>query len=308
MYYSMLKKKIDKHNKYTTIVFTVIVTLIVVSISWKLNVLQPKSDRLISQKNVSTKHELNFSNFTVIVPDNYVLVESPEYPPEVYGKVEVSLLSYVERDGNMIINDDGCTRVEGVETSILQRNEPFDTGYSKWYPTLSIETWNNNRLRYADRETEKEIQKRLQNLLNLSKLSPLDLYSQTNASFKSNMEVPIYNPMAGHLYCSGIYSLPSFIEKQNLPPDSNWNEVYFGEVFEGNGDTFGVPVKVVLARRGETWLIVKEQQTYPGNYKSNCPFGNLSSNEFDCANAEWSKLRNPASYRAWVQQVLSWVQ
>lgn len=279
-----------------TIGFLILLTLIIIAGGKVLkSTFEPYKS--VDQNKILNNNELKFNHFTVTIPNDYILSKSPDYAPEIYGKVVTSSLS----------DESGCVRVGNIQSVILQRNLTINTGYSTWHPVLELQSWNNEEIKYLDVDTKNILQKQVAELSNLSKLSETDISKISLKSFQSSMVVPLFNPWEGYLACAGIYSLPSFIEKQELPPQSNWNEAYYGEVYEGNGDTFGIPVKVVIARNGSDWLLIKEQQRYPNGFKSACPFGDLSAKEFNCANAEWSKLRNPLNYRAWVQQVLSWV-
>ena len=293
----MLKKRAELlHRNY--LVFGLITILALVTLAgWLLFRSSYQWDKATHSNSIQTSHELLFNNFRVTVPVDYASPESSDYPPNIYGKVTTSSFS----------DESGCVRVQNVQSTILQRNITIDTGYSTWHPVLELYSWSNKNIMYIDAEVKSIIQKRLAELTNLSNLSSLDINEMSQNSFQSDGAVPLFNPWQGYITCAGIYSLPSFIEKQELPSRSNLNEVYYGEVYEGNGDTFGAPVKVMIARKDDNWLVVKEEQTYPKDFKSSCSFGELSLKEFNCAKTEWSKLRNPLNYRAWVQQVMSWV-
>jgi len=277
-------------QKYTHLaIFIAILSLVVIWMLYKHSSLP---------KRVNNDIRLPFKQFTLIIPADYVLFESPDYSPDIYAKVKNSSLA----------DESGCVRVENIQTAILQKNTPVDIGSATWYPVLEIQSWSNKDLKYLDEETKIALNQRLSFLAELSNHNTFDLAKRTTDSFQTDRFVPAFHPWEGYLSCAGIYSLPSFIERQAVPPQSNWNEIYYGEVYEGNGDTFGPPLRVVIARQNDAWILVKEQQAYPPGYKSTCPIGNLSLDEYNCAKAEWGKTRNPAIYRTWVQQVLAWVQ
>lgn len=293
----VIKKKVGLPHKKYLIFGLLTILVLLVFFGWHLLTSAYQLDKAGQQNNTKSNLELKFSKFSLTVPANYILTESPDYTPDMYGRVATSSLS----------DESGCVRVANIQSVILKRNIAVDTGYSTWYPILEIQAWNIEDIKYYDVDTQNILQKRLTELANLSKLSPLDISKMSLNSFQANKVAPLFNPWEGYLACAGIYSLPSFIEKQELSPQSSWDEAYYGEVYEGNGDTFGVPIKVMIARKSNNWLLVKEQQAYPNGFKSSCPFGDLSVKEFNCANVEWSKLRNPSDYRPWVQQVLSWI-
>lgn len=293
----MLKKKTRKSLSNYLIVGLACVAVGVFVFDWYLFDRTSSANKINSQISRHDNYEIQFNHFTITIPSDYVLSENPKKSQETYEGTSTSSFA----------DESGCVRVENIQSYTLQRNISVDMGYSTWHPVLEIQSWNNNEIKYFDAETQKKLLARIEGLSNLSRISTLDLHRIAKDNFQSEM-VALFNPWEGYLTCGGIYSLPTFIEKQVLPPQLNWNEVYYGEAYEGNGDTFGAPVKVVLARKGDSWLLVKEQQVYPDNFKSVCHTGDLSFSEFSCARDEWSNLRSSASYRSWVQQVLTWVK
>ncbi len=292
----MAKLNTKNRNRYLTTGLVILSSIFVIIIGQAVKA-RFKSQQPIKQNSSTNSYQLKLGNFSVAIPNDYILSQSKDYSSENYGKVSTSQLK----------DESGCVRVEGVDTTILERNISLNTGYSIWHPVIQINAWNINNLEYIDTKTEKNIQSRFQKLANLSNLSLADLNKDVVASFKSNLVVPTFDPFEGYLTCAGIYKLPTFLEKQTLTPGSKWKEVFYGEVYEGNGDTFGAPVRVLLANYGSNWIVVKEQQSYPVNYKSKCVPDDLSIKAFNCVRDEWSNLRNSNDYHSWAKEVLSWI-
>ena len=244
-----------------------------------------------------TPFNLQFKGFSILIPREYVLSESPDYSQEMYGLVITS----------NIHDESGCVKVTGLQDAILQKQTK--TLPKSWmsYPVIEIQAWNQTDLQYLDVDSKKLSEARQNNLKNLAKYSPLDLDKLVYSAIGKNADTSLLNLWEGFTTCGGIYSYPSFIEKQEIPPQSEFDEVYYGEVFEGNGDTFGMPNRLVMARFHDIWIIFKEQQPFPEGFTSSCPVGNLGIEEYKCAKHESITNRNSKEYKAWVQQVLSWI-